>query len=722
MTNTENLQSVEKRLDIGIVIPMLQKYGGAERFLIECLSRWQHKHDITVYATQFNPKLLAEHGVGKSVRCVELSPYFEGENSMVLNALLLPKVWRDEVGKHDIYHTHLWPTHLVDLHPMVWYPHEPLRVLHDLRFEQNVDAIGENASRNIHIYPKYNYDRLGDSVYNATLDSIDAMDKAAYPEVIVANSKYTAGYLEDVYSRNVDLIVYPGVEPDAMDIDLPVDQNLFVTISQLWPHKRVNLLLEALALTDGAQLIIIGSGPEKERLIDVSKKLGVEDRVFILSGLSNMELSLVLARACAFLFSPIKEPFGIVVLEAMAAGKPVIAVNEGGYVEACNEKNAFLVPPYPSAFAEKMRLLQSNPELAKEMGKEGKLTAPKFTWSNAATELEAIIIDTYQAYASDMAVTSNANEEMLVGIQYYLWFAQGYGAAHWNDNPKSGFVSDKPQLGYYSSTKGETIEHHLDLFTEMGLDYVIMNLHIDTNGPNGIELMGIQHMFEIVKRKGSDIKLAIQLAPYDGDPAQVHKVVEMITKLYAHQESYFKLEGKPVLFWFWTGVLDGDKAKLSRYKDSAQSFTNIGVGLRIPDGVKEAKSTFGLFDGFTPFSPLELSDESHWERIWLQAYHQSEKAGFKYSMATVSPGYDDTDLQDELRTGNPYRKIERLDGKTYKRGFDFVRSLDQKPDLLMISTFNEYHENSHIEPSLRHGDQYIRLTKSLIESVKAKKG
>jgi len=54
----------------------------------------------------------------------------------------------------ELKQTHLWPTYLVDLHPMVWYPHEPLRVLHDLRYEQNVEQVRNDAARNIHIYPK----------------------------------------------------------------------------------------------------------------------------------------------------------------------------------------------------------------------------------------------------------------------------------------------------------------------------------------------------------------------------------------------------------------------------------------------------------------------------------------------------------------------------------------------------------------------------------------
>ncbi|QMV12967.1 glycosyltransferase [Vibrio spartinae] len=707
----------KSKMNMGIVIPLLEKYGGAERYLIECVFRWQHRHDITIYSTSFNQKLLDEHGISKDVSLVELSPYFEGENSMVLNALLLPKIWKEEIGNHDIYHTHLWPTHIIDLHPMVWYPHEPLRVLYDLRYEQNVEAVGKNASRNIHIYPKYNYDRIGDSIYNATLSTIDVMDKASRPDHIVANSKYTAGYLEDVYNCPVKDIVYPGVEPENF-IELPVDRNLFVTISQLWPHKRINLLLESIALTDEAQLMVIGNGPEKERLIEIAEKLGIEDRIFFLSGLSNKELSLVLARACAFLFSPIKEPFGIVVLEAMAAGKPIIAVNEGGYTEVCNENNAFLVPAYPSVFAEKISFLQENPDVARKMGEQGRKTAPYYTWSKAADELEDILIKVWEEDRVNQQVDTVTIDNTLVGIQYYMWFGEGFGAAHWNDNLKSGHVSDKSYLGYYSSTKGQIIEKHLDLFEYMCLDYITVNLHVDEQGVNSIELMGIQHLFDIIKIQKRKIKVAIQIAPYSNNIEELSKTIKMISKLYSEHPNYLKINDKPILFWFWTSAYDGDKNFIGDIKIEAEKFSNIAVSLRLPDGDKERNSTFGLFDGFTPFSPLELCGEAKWNEVWTEAYNGSKKSKMKYKITTVSPGYDDSGMDDDIRNNNPYRVIDRKNGGTYQKGFDFILGLEDKPDMIMISTFNEFHENSHIEPSLENGNLYIDMTKDFVSELK----
>ncbi len=709
-------------MNIAIIIPFLQKYGGAERYLIECVREWQANHEITLYSTSYSDDLLIEHGISERVQRCKLTQYFDGEHSMLLNALLLPKIWRQEIGQHDLYHTHLWPTHLVDLHPMVWFPHEPLRVLHDLRFDQNFENTGEGVVRNIHIYPKYSYDRIGNSLYEAYLSSIDAMDKAAKPDRIVANSAYSARYLENVYGVAVKDVVYPGVEPEVF-IDLPIDPNLFVTISQLWPQKRVNLLIEAIALTDDTQLIVIGSGPEKERLLEIAAKLGVEDRVFFLSGLSNRELGLVLARACAFLFSPVNEPFGIVVLEAMAAGRPVIAVNQGGYVEACHPDYSFLIPPFPSAFAEKITYLQRNPDIARRMGATGQLAAQKFTWKRAADDLERILLDTWHSSTDGKpTVSSTTDGKTLIGIQYYLWYGEGFGAAHWNDNAASGHAADKPLLGYYSSIKGQTIKFHFDLFAQMDLDYIILNLHVDAGGVNDSELMGIHHVFDIAKKTNSKLRFAVQLAPYSDDAVELVRTILMLTKLYAEHPNYLHLDNKPVLFWFWSSAYDGNKRLISSLKESAACFSNLAVSLRLPNEVDETKLTFGFFDGFVPFSPLELSAENNWSKVWATAYRGADKAGMRYRIAALSPGYDDTGLDAENRVGNPYRSISRREGETYQKGMRFIEQLVVQPHLVMISTFNEFHENTHIEPSLGNGMRYIEMTKMFVAKIKSKWG
>jgi glycosyltransferase involved in cell wall biosynthesis len=713
---------VNEQIDLAVVIPLLEKYGGAERYLIECVRVWQDRHRITLYSASINEELLAEHGIGDHVQRALIREYFEGEQSMLLNALLLPKIWREEIGRHDLYHTHLWPTHMIDLHPMVWFPHEPLRILHDLRYEQPLEGkMQPGGARTVHSYPKYHYDSIDEHLYRAYLSAIDAMDKAAKPDRIIANSLFTARHLEELYKVPVKDVVYPGVEP-GLFIDLPVEPNLFVTISQLWFHKRVHLLIEAIALTDDTQLAIIGSGPEEKRLQDLCRRLGMDGRVFFISGLTNRELSLLLSRACAFLFAPIKEPFGIVLLEAMAAGKPVIAVQEGGYVEICDPSFSFLLPPFPSAFAEKITYLQRHPQIARTMGLEGRKKVAAYTWNRTAEQIEGFLLDTWRDTRPRDRVTGSLDaQRTLFGIQYYLWYGDGFGEAHWNDNPRTGYVNDKPFLGYYSSSKGQTIEYHLDLFADMGLDYAILNLHVDEDGANYREVKAIEHVFEIAQKVNSPLNFGVQIAPYAENLSKIEQVIRMIRTDFVRRPNYLRMDGVPVLFWFWSGAYDGNRNLFSLVAETGEPLTNIALSLRLPNETDEQKLTFQFFKGCAPFSPLELSEEKKWLRVWSSAYRAAEKAGMPYRIATISPGYDDTGLRDELRIRNPYRLVPRKKGATYRTCMRFVEKLDRPPHLVVVSTFNEFHENTHIEPTLRHGSHYVEMTKEFVERMKRMK-
>src|SRR5690606_15685208 len=132
-----------------------------------------------------------EHGVTDAVRRVSLSPYFDGDHAFVLNGVLLPKIWENEVGEHQLYHTHLWPTHLIDRHPMVWYPHEPPRMLQDLRHSQPIEDTEATKLWRVHCYPKFTYDELPDATYHASMSTVTLFDQLGNPDRIVANSKFS---------------------------------------------------------------------------------------------------------------------------------------------------------------------------------------------------------------------------------------------------------------------------------------------------------------------------------------------------------------------------------------------------------------------------------------------------------------------------------------------------------------------------------------------------
>jgi hypothetical protein len=134
----------------------------------------------------------------------------------------------------------------------------------------------------------------------------------------------------------------------------------------------------------------------------------------------------------------------------------------------------------------------------------------------------------------------------------------------------------------------------------------------------------------------------------------------------------------------------------------------------------ERRHTFGLFHGWSLYSPLELSAPANWERVWMQAYLNSDAGTRNLKILSISPGYDDRHLRDPNRKTNPHRNVDRQQGEAYRRMIDFAVSVPDVPDMVLISTFNEYHENTHIEPSRNHGSLYSQMTQKFIEEGKSR--
>jgi glycosyltransferase involved in cell wall biosynthesis len=117
---------------------------------------------------------------------------------------------------------------------------------------------------------------------------------------------------------------------------------------------------------------IIGSGPEKERLIRLANSLGISSRVEFLGASTNVKD--VYHTFDVFVLSSRNEGFANVILEAMASGLPVIATDVGGAREAIeNGRTGFIVPPHnPEALAQYVSRILADPGLRLEMGRAGR--------------------------------------------------------------------------------------------------------------------------------------------------------------------------------------------------------------------------------------------------------------------------------------------------------------------------------------------------------------
>ena len=173
-------------------------------------------------------------------------------------------------------------------------------------------------------------------------------------------------------------------------LGLPFDQVLIGTVARLDPVKRLDVLLQAMKSLSDVYAIIVGDGPERARLGAMRKRLGL-DRVHFVG--QQGDVRPWLAALDVFVLSSDWEGMPNAVLEAMAAGLPVVATTVGGMPEVVVDGvTGLLIPPRdPQALAQAINVLLVDPERRYEMGQTGRERVRQhFTVEHMVEETESL--------------------------------------------------------------------------------------------------------------------------------------------------------------------------------------------------------------------------------------------------------------------------------------------------------------------------------------------
>jgi glycosyltransferase involved in cell wall biosynthesis len=211
--------------------------------------------------------------------------------------------------------------------PHVCYCHTPMRYAWDPGFLEG-EAIGSITR---HLLP------LG----TAWLRRVDRR-RAAGPDVYVANSTFVAARIARVYGRS-STVIHPPVEISSFLGRERDPGDAYLVFGRLVPYKRVDIAIRACERL-GRRLIVAGTGRDMDRL----RRLAPRSTEFI-GHVPSRDLTGLFARARALLF-PGLEDFGIVPVEAQAAGLPVIAYGAGGVLDSVVDGRTGVL--YPDASVE----------------------------------------------------------------------------------------------------------------------------------------------------------------------------------------------------------------------------------------------------------------------------------------------------------------------------------------------------------------------------------
>jgi phosphatidyl-myo-inositol alpha-mannosyltransferase len=206
---------------------------------------------------------------------------------------------------------------------------------------------------------------------------------------------FIASYLPDNYSvipNGVDVRRFSGNHTRRRELD---DGKLnFLFIGRLEKRKGLDYLLRAYSKVQNqippSRLVVVGAHAKNDpKYEEMSCKLGIRDIVFT-GAVADNELPSYYQSADVF-FAPAThgESFGIVLLEAMASGVPIIASGIPGYASVLShEKEGLLVAPRDeNALMQAMLSLSGNAELRKAMSASGRTKAEKYSWENIANRV-----------------------------------------------------------------------------------------------------------------------------------------------------------------------------------------------------------------------------------------------------------------------------------------------------------------------------------------------
>jgi len=361
---------MSKRIKVLHVIPNFGA-GGAERLVLDLMEEMDHeKFEVAAVSLYPETGTVFEDEIRKKGLRVFYLDKHKG-----LDLTMIPKLGK--VFKHykpDVVHTHLYVLRYTVLPSLLCRVPVCVHTVHTLA-QNEVGWAGRFINKMCF--------RFGNVVP-------------------VSISREVATSVRRVYGAKIRTpVIYNGVKTTLFSSNSGVEQckergeTVIVHVGRFEPPKNHRLLLEAFSVASSKcsklKLWLVGDGKLRSSVKEMVQNLGLRDRVLFLG--TRSDIPKLMACSDIFVLSSKWEGLPLVVIEAMAAGKPVVATAVGGVPELVeNGLTGLLVPSdNANALAEALLLLAEDPELRQVMGQKGQKKAiDRFDISRTAREYEAL--------------------------------------------------------------------------------------------------------------------------------------------------------------------------------------------------------------------------------------------------------------------------------------------------------------------------------------------
>jgi D-inositol-3-phosphate glycosyltransferase len=353
-------------------------------------------HDVTVWTRRDAPGLpdAVRTAAGVRVRHLDAGPAVPVPKDKLVPFIPamahgLAEAWRRE--RPDVVHAHFWMSGMAALTAARDLDVPVVQTFHVLGTVERRHQGPADTSPPGRIGAERCLARSADRIVATCTDEVEELARMGAPRGRV-----------DVVPCGVDLDAFRPDGPRAGRGRAP----RLVTVGRLVRRKGVDETVAALARVPGAELVVAGGtgpgDPDIARLARLADRVGVRGRVRFAGPVARSDVPALLRSADAVVCVPWYEPFGMVPLEAMACGRPVVASAVGGLADTVVDGvTGVLVPPRdPRALATALRRLLAAPTVADGFGMAGRDRAEaRYGWSQVA----AATVHSYEEVVSRVA-------------------------------------------------------------------------------------------------------------------------------------------------------------------------------------------------------------------------------------------------------------------------------------------------------------------------------
>lgn len=288
---------------------------------------------------------------------------------------------------------------------------------------------------------------------------------------------------------------------------------------------------------------------------------------------------------------------------------------------------------------------------------------------------------------------------------YYPWYGNPATSGRWShwqgpnaEAPRQSPTLDHPALGLYDSHDPAVITTHVAQAKAAG----ITSLVVSWWGVGSFEDKALPAILAASAAAG--LRVTVYLEQQKDGAAGATRDVGYLLATYATHPAWLRARGRPVLFFYLQALRD---LSASDWRHAAKGAFLVGdVSPReTPQFAAWAPFMDGIHvyvlapyvHGMTPEQMTAWADRTYpmWRRM----------IGERLFCATVIPGFDDRLVPSRPQ---PRPTVERYDGRTYDALWN--AAIRHDADWVIITSFNEWHEGSEIEPSREQGDRYLKLT------------